>query len=185
MLSSYMEVEIRVKIEKPQELKDKIIALGGQFIKTKELTDIYYGDTGLYEKIGHSFWIRLRVEGDKVTLAYKGPTETDGVYEEYEQEMQDLETAKKIFEKIGLDNPITIYKKRDTYQLGNITILFDDFGDRGVYIEMEQMKDSPDKSEMEKLMVDLGIPKEDIFHKGFITKFLQEDNSSFSKWIVN
>lgn len=180
-----MEVEIRAKLNNPEEVKNKLKALGAELVKSKELTDIYYGELGLYEKLNHSFWIRLRVEGDKVTLAYKGPTETDGVYEEYEQEMQDLETAKKIFEKIGLENPVTISKKRETYKLGDISILFDDFGERGVYVEMEQIKDSVDKTEMENLLRELGIAQEDIFHKGFITKFLQEDGSPYSKWIVN
>lgn len=185
MIISFMEVEIRAKLRSPEETKNKLKSLGAKFVKSKELTDIYYGELSLYEKIGHSFWIRLRVESDKVTLAYKGPTETDGVYEEYEQNMQDLDTARKIFEKIGLENPVTITKKRETYELGNISILFDDFGERGVYIEMEQISDNTDKSTMESLLKRIGIPEEDIFHKGFITRFLQEDNSPYSKWIVN
>jgi predicted adenylyl cyclase CyaB len=180
-----MEVEIRAKLRNPEETKQRLLSLGGTLVKSKELTDIYYGDLGLYEKIGHSFWIRIRIEGDKVTLAYKGPTETDGVYEEYEQELQDLETSKKFFERMGLDNPVTITKKRDTYNLGDISILFDDFGDKGTYVELEQISESHDKTEMEALLAKLEVPQEDIFHKGFITKFLQEDSSPYSKWIVN
>lgn len=180
-----MEVEIRAKINNKGIIESKLKELGAELKGTKELKDYYFGDLKLYEKIGHSFWIRLRVKGNKITLAYKGPTETDGIYEEYEQEMQDEKTALQIISKIGLDNPITINKTRTSYQLANINIEIDDIEGKGTYLELETISEDVDKTLLREFLDKLGIPPENRFEKGFITIFLQETNSPFSKWIKN
>jgi predicted adenylyl cyclase CyaB len=180
-----MEIEIRAKLQNVDSFKSKLTEKGAKLVKSKELTDYYFGSLELYEKLGRSFWIRVRKEGESLTLAYKGPTETDGVYEEYEQELQDLETSLKIFEKSGLENAITVTKKRETYKFENYTIVIDDFGpERGVYTEIEVISDVIDKTGIHNFMLELGIDEKDIFHKGFITKFLNDMNSPYSKWVT-
>lgn len=180
-----MEIELRAKITDINQIKEKLSALGATFVKTKEIKDYYFGDLGLYKKNDHSFWIRIRVQGEEIELAYKGPTETDGVYEEYEQKLQNLETSLTLFQKMGLDNPINIEKKRDYYKLRNINILIDQYETQGTFIELEIISENEDKFELYQLMKELGIKKENIFEKGYITQFLKEQNSPFSKWIKN
>lgn len=180
-----MEVELRAKIKNKEGIITKLIKLGAVKSGEKELTDYYFGDIGLYEKIGHSFWIRLRVKGDKVELAYKGSTGKDGIYEEYEQELQDLDTAIAILTKMGLTNEITAKKKRMSFKLGDISIEIDDFGDWGTFVEAETISESDDKSKLHELFDKLGISKEDIFEKGYITLMLEEKNSPYTKWIKN
>lgn len=181
-----MEIELRAKIENVKLIQNRLEKLGAIFIKKQKIEDYYFGDTGLYKKLKRSFWIRLRVKnGEKIELAYKGPTKVDGVYEEYEQVLQNLETSKKIFEKMGLINEISIVKERISYKLNNINIEIDSIKDKGKFIELEIISDDPDKTELFILMTKLGIAKKDIFEKGFITLFLKNSNSEFSKWIIN
>ncbi|KKQ73677.1 MAG: Adenylyl cyclase CyaB [Candidatus Woesebacteria bacterium GW2011_GWB1_38_5b] len=180
-----MEVELRAKIKDINKVKSRLKEIGAQSVKSKDLTDYYFGDISLYEKIGHSFWIRVRVEDDKIELAYKGPTETDGVYEEHEQVLQNLDTALNIFKKMGLENPITIKKHRETYKMGEISVIIDSIEGKGDFLELELISENADKTKLFELMKQLEINESDIFEKGFITLFLQEQNSPFSKWVVN
>jgi adenylate cyclase class 2 len=180
-----MEVELRARIKNKEDIISRLTKLGAVRSGEKELTDYYFGDIGLYEKVGHSFWIRLRVEGDKVELAYKGSTSKDGIYEEYEQELQDLDIALAILTKMGLTNEITAKKKRISFKLDDISIEIDDFREWGIFIEAETISESDDKSKLYKLFEKLGISKEDVFEKGYITLMLEEKNSPFAKWIKN
>jgi len=180
-----MEVELRARVKDLEEIISKLKELGAVESGEKELTDYYFGDIGLYEKIGHSFWIRLRVKNGKVELAYKGSTGKNGVYEEYEQELQDLDTAISIFNRMGLTNEITAKKKRKSFKLGDISIEIDEFGDWGTFIEAETISESDDKSKLHEVFEKLGISKEDIFEKGYITLMLEEKKSPFTKWIKN
>jgi len=180
-----MEVELRARINDSKNIISKLVSLGATKHGTKKIVDYYFGDIGLYSKIGHSFWIRLRVRGKKIELAYKGSTGKDGVYEEYEQELQDLDIAISIFTKMGLTNEITIEKERTSFRLNDISIEIDDFGEKGVFIEAETISENDDKSKLYELFKKLGISRKDIFEKGYITLMLEEKNSLFSKWIKN
>jgi len=180
-----MEIELRAKIKNLKEVTSKLVDLGATKSGTKKLTDYYFGDIGLYSKIGHSFWIRLRVKGEKIELAYKGSTGKDGVYEEYEQDLQDLDTAISIFTKMGLTNEITVEKKRTSFKLGDISIEIDDFGEKGVFIEAEVIGQNEDKTKLYELFEKLGVPKRDVFEKGYITLMLEKQNSLFTEWIKN
>ena len=180
-----MEVELRAKIKDIKLIEKKLKKLGAIFVKKQKLEDFYYGELKLYKKLGRSFWMRLRVKSDKVELAYKGPTERDGIYEEYEQNLQDFKTAKLILEKSGLVCAISISKERISYKYKNINIEIDSIVGRGDFIELEIISNNFSKSALFELFSKLEIPKEDIFEKGFITEFLKKDKSKFSKWVVN
>lgn len=181
-----MEVELRAKINNLEEIKKKLNNLGAVFISQKKLTDYYFGELSLYKKLGRSFWIRIRVKDDKkIELAYKGPSENDGIYEEYEQYVQDLETMLNILSRSGLENVITVSKKRSSFKLENINVELDEIEGKGTYIELEQLKDDTNRTELYELMVKLNVPKESIFEKGYITNFLREQKSPYSVWIVN
>ena len=180
-----MEVELRAKILDVNSIHSRLEELGATYIKTQRIEDYYFGELGLYQKLGRSFWLRLRVKNGKLEIAYKGPTKTDGVYEEYEQELQDLETAKIIFTKMGLENVINIVKDRISYKLADINIELDSIEGKGNFIELEIISENEDKTKLFELFHKLGIPDTDIFEKGFITQFLKEDSSPYSKWVVN
>lgn len=180
-----MELELRAKIRNPKEIAEKLGELGAERSGETELTDYYFGEISLYQKLGYSFWIRIRVQGDKVELAYKGSTGRDGVYEEYEQELQDLDTAIAIFTKMGLKNEITVHKKRTSYEIGDISVEIDDLGDKGVFIEAEKVSEGYDKSQLFDLFKSIGVPESDIFEKGLITLLLEERGSPFADWIKN
>lgn len=180
-----MEVELRARLKKPKEFKKRLIGFGAKMTGEKKLSDYYFGAINLYKKVGYSFWIRLRDKGDGIELAYKGSTGKNGVYEEYEQKLQDLKTSMKILTKMGLDNEITVHKKRTSYKLDNLSIEIDEFKNGGTFVEVEEINKTGDKTNLFSLFNKLNIPKEEIFEKGYITLMLEEKKSKFTKWIKN
>lgn len=176
---------MRARIKNLEKITQKLEELGAKKSGATELTDYYFGEIALYQKLGYSFWIRLRVEGNELKLAYKGSTGRDGVYEEYEQELQDLDTAVKILTKMGLINEITVHKKRTSYKMGDIAIEIDDLGKKGMFIEAEKVSQDDDKSQLFELFQSIGIPQSDVFERGLITLLLEEKRSPFAEWIKN
>jgi len=181
-----MEVELRAKIKDPKKIKLRLKKLGAKFIGKRKLKDYYFGEISLYKKLGHSFWLRVRIEGNRARLAYKGSTGKDGVYEEYEQEISDYEGIIRILTKSGFDNPITVEKIRTSYVLDDVNIEIDDFTKEGSFIEAEIISSKSHKKEkLYEIFKQLRIPKKDIFEKGLITLFLKKKKPSFAKWVKN
>jgi|SRR3972149_122721 len=180
-----MEVELRAKISDKKAIERQLQRMGLKVLSTKTINDYYFGDIGLYKKIKNSFFLRVRSMGKKVQIAYKGGTGKDGVYEDIDQEVQSLETALEIFKKMGLDLVISIEKTRKSYKFKNINIEIDTFKNKGSFLELELISENTDKSRLFEFMETLGVKKEDVFEKGYITQFLQEGNSPYLKWIKN
>jgi adenylate cyclase class 2 len=180
-----MEVELRAKISDKKQLKQKLSKMGLKLLSSKTIHDYYFGDLGLYKKINYSFFLRVRKQGSKIQIAYKGATGKDGIYEDIDQEVQSLETTLEIFTKMGLDLVISIEKNRESYKHKDINIEIDTFEGRGSFLELEIITEDTDKSKLFEFMRQLGISKSDIFEKGYITQFLLEKNSPYTKWIKN
>ena len=90
-------------------------------------------------------WVRLRDEGDRVTLTFKqrvgikthDGTASDKTMEEVEVEISDLAKTADILSKIGLKEKHYVENKRIRYQLGNIEFDIDSFPKLEPYLEIE------------------------------------------------
>jgi adenylate cyclase class 2 len=85
----------------------------------------------------HAF-IRLRDQGDKITLTLKEFTSSSlSGAREHEVEVGDFDTMLEILKEIGLP-PITFQEsKRETWMLGDVEIVLDDWPWLNPYIEIE------------------------------------------------
>jgi predicted adenylyl cyclase CyaB len=181
-----MEVEVRAKLNSMKKMIEKIESLWIKLISKKNLEDSYWWDIGLYKKLGHSFWIRIRDKGNNdIEMAYKWPTEIDGVYDEHEFNISDKKEALLLCKKMWLSNPVVIKKIRLTYKYQDITICLDSIEDKWDFIELEIISNSSDKSKLYSFMKKLWISKDQIFDIGFITLFLSESDSVFKERIKN
>src|SRR3989338_4411735 len=100
-----IEVEIKVKIENFEEIKEKISKMG-KLVKAVKQTDEYYTPfhEDFYARKPHPVeWLRIRTNPDKVVLEYMRAINqrTDGsddYAEEYETGISDKEELRKILE---------------------------------------------------------------------------------------
>lgn len=90
-------------------------------------------------------WVRLRDEGDKITLAFKqrlGVTDlhkgtNDSGMEEIEFTVSDFETAKHFLLKLGLIEKFSQEKKRTTWTKGSVSYDIDTWPRLKPYLEVE------------------------------------------------
>ena len=182
-----MEIEIRAKLEDLKITEQKVIGLGAKLVKKKDQTDKYFGEINLFKKTGYSFLMRVRIEGDKNFLTYKGAeSKKDGVWQEYEFPVDNAEDAENMLKAIGLDNVITVKKNRTEYKLDDFAICLDIIDGLGSFVEIESQNDNDiDKINLNKLMQKLNIKEEQIIHKGYVTLLLVKNNSPYAEYIVN
>lgn len=93
-------------------------------------------------------FIRIRDEGDKTTLTFKRKTAASGedtVSSTYELEttVGDLDTTVKIFQEAGWSYTTRQESRRETWQLGDVEVVIDEWPWIKPYIEIEA--DSEDK----------------------------------------
>lgn len=85
-----------------------------------------------------SAWIRVRDEGDKVTLTYKQTTEHEfGGSNEIEVTVSNYEDTIDIFKKLGLIIQADQETKRETWELDDVEIVLDEWPWLNQYIEIE------------------------------------------------
>jgi adenylate cyclase class 2 len=182
-----MEIEIRVKIKNPDIIREKLVEMGAKRIGEKKQLDKYFSSMELCGKMDYSFLLRIRKSGQEYTINVKTNKEkTDGVWEEYETHIKNPEIFEEMFLVIGLERVIDVEKTRESFKLGDININIDIFEDRGSFLEFEIISEQKqDKEKLFQLAEKLGIEKNEIIEKGYISTFLKEIDSPFSKYIKN
>ncbi len=130
-----MEVEIKSKIDNPDEMERKIKKLGGKFIKEVLESDLYFNhpcrDFAQSDEA-------LRIRNDK-SLTYKGP-KVDKCTKSREEISVKIESGgemRKILEKLGFKPVREVRKRRKYYQLGDLSITVDSVEELGFFVEIE------------------------------------------------
>jgi len=182
-----MEIEIRAKIKDIKNVEQCLVGLGAKLVKQKKQNDKYFGEINLFKKLGYSFLIRVRNEGDRKFLTYKGAeAKKDGIWEEYEFNIDDEIMAEAMLKAMGLEKIIEVNKNRIEYKIDNLTICLDAIENLGCFVEIESQDDNDiDKDKLKKIMDKLNIKESQIMHKGYITMLLIKNGSPYSKYIVN
>ena len=169
------EVEIKVKIQNPQETESKILSIA-KFIKQKQQIDQYTDAKNLF--FGQnpiSEYLRVRTEGNKSILGYHychfNPDGSLLKTDEYEIEVNDSQMAVTILEKIGFEIIVTVTKTRSVYETDDYEITLDHIKELGYFLELEYKGNSTDfnktKEEMYKFLDNLEILYEQVPEGGF------------------
>ena len=182
-----MEIEIRAKIKNIKNIERCIIELGAKLVKQKKQIDKYFGEINLFKKLGYSFLMRIRNEGDKKFLTYKGAeAKKDGIWEEYEFNIDNEIMAEAMLKAMGLEKIIEVNKNRIEYKIDNLTICLDTIENIGCFVEIESQDDNDiGKDKLKKFMDKLNIKENQVTHKGYVTMLLIKNDSPYSKYIVN
>ena len=138
------EIEVKFLNIDPASIESKLKAIGAERIFEKlyrrKLFD--YPDLRLHKK---GAWIRLRDEGEKITLAYKerigmktfdGKTNDDSM-EEIEVNVSDFNKTAELLNKVGFIEKFYQENRRIRYQLDDIEFDIDFWPQLDPYLEIE------------------------------------------------
>lgn len=127
-------------------------------------------------------YVRVRDEGHKVTMTFKR-FEGDGLHaaKEAEVEVSDFETAVTILEESGLKAKSYQESKRETWQVGSVEVVIDEWPWVPPFVEIE----GPSEDEVRKVTADLGLNWKDAAFGGVAAVYKPLYPAIVSDVIVN
>lgn len=149
------EYEVKFVGIDPKEISEKIKNLGGELINPMRLMRRVVIDTPELKK--RDAFLRVRDEGDKITLTYKQfqGGGVDGA-KELELTIGDFETMVKILQVMGLPYKSYQESKRETWKLEGAEIVIDEWPWLKPYIEIEGDSEEHVKGIASKLGLEWG-----------------------------
>lgn len=158
-----MEIEIKAKCTDYGLVEKNLSKLNAKLKKESRQIDDYYNTqnrdlrkTNEYLRLRHSFGENKGTFAYHVNLA-------DGVNDETEVDISDVEKFRKILKAFGFEILGTIDKHRKKFILGEFEVTLDDVKDVGSFIEIEGKGTEKDvervKKECLELLEKLGVPR--------------------------
>jgi predicted adenylyl cyclase CyaB len=121
------EREIKFPGVELDRLRDRLGELEAERVRPAAFEDNWILDRD-GELIGSGRILRLRTDGQRSRLTFKGPMRIEGnlkVREEREIEVSDADEARTLFENLGFSLVRRYQKMREEWQLGGVTIALD------------------------------------------------------------
>ena len=149
-----MEIEAKFYLRHLEDIRKRVIAHGA-LLKTDRLFERNLRfDTPDRELAGKKHVLRLR-QDNRATLTFKRPRGQVETREEFEIEIDDFESGRKILEALGY-TVTTLYEKyRETYQIDFIQVMLDELP-FGCFVEIE----GPSIEAIRQMSDQLGLPWE-------------------------
>lgn len=164
-----IEVEIKAKVENEDKLKKKLRELGAEKKATVFEEDIYFQHPSRdFAESDEALRLRRSIEktkesakklGERFFLTYKGKKidKKTKTREEISVEVNNLEKAEKILERLGFKEVARIKKSRELYELGEYLISIDSVENLGKFAEIEKKSENYSVEEMLSFMKKLGL----------------------------
>jgi len=148
------EIEVKFLDVNHDDIRKKLESIGAVCEKPMRLMRRVTFDSA--EMKARNGWIRVRDEGDKVTLTYKQTDSynIDGT-KELETTVGDFDIAVGILEQGGIAKGSFQESKRESWRLGNVQIELDEWPWLKPYIEIEAPTEAEIYETAEKLGLDM------------------------------
>jgi adenylate cyclase class 2 len=138
-----LEREIKLRFDSAGEARDKILALGATPYLGRRLQEDCLFDTDDERLRRQRSTLRVRSEGGKALLTFKGPAIPAAIKirEEYETVVSDGEALQTILEELGMHVWFRYEKYREEF-IGDDVIIAVDETPVGVFVEIEGKEDA-------------------------------------------
>jgi len=135
------------------KIKSHLKNFGARITKPKTLLRRAIFENNL-TNASHS-WVRLRDEGDKITLALKQVTDTSTIHgvKEIEIIVDNFEKTSQFLENIGLTKKRYQENYREEWRLNDVVFDFDTWPDMPILLEIE----GPNESIVKNMAIKLGF----------------------------
>ena len=162
------EVEIKLKVEQPDGLPPRVLALGARLVQPRELEDNQIFDFPDFALKTRNALLRVRTQASGSTITYKDSPRVEGgakVRDEMELGIEDAETMTSILARLGM-RPLFRYQKyRAVYSYSELLITLDEVP-IGHYIELEGPQ-----SLIDEVAGRLGYKASDYIVKSYLTLY--------------
>ncbi|MFL6469105.1 MAG: class IV adenylate cyclase [Pyrinomonadaceae bacterium] len=131
-----IEKKYRLTPERHDEIADSLQELGAEFAGSEIEENILFTNDDLFQN--RSF-VRIRKTARRSLITFKQRKETVSNAKhqvEHETEVKDAETARTIFESIGLRAVLVYEKRRKTYKFRGTEVVLDELP-FGLFVEIE------------------------------------------------
>ena len=152
------EIEAKLKVDSLDDVKQKLVELGAEFLAEQLQTDCYFDDANASLKNSDkALRLRRQVTGktEKVFLTFKGPKTKDNFKkrQEIEIEIKDANSAEKLLLSLGYKKALVFEKKRRIWEVGNCIVALDELPLLGDFVEIE----GPDDKRIGDVQSSLGL----------------------------
>ncbi len=150
------EIEVKLTYKNKEKVIERLKEIGAVFREKYLLEDYYFSLTGT-DMSNTNDLLRVRKQGDKQELTFKGKCETEGhIWERVElnTEISDAEAVLKMFEHLKLNNLSTNKSSREFWDIDDVELVFSDitYPAEISFLEIE----APTKEKVEKVLKLLG-----------------------------
>jgi adenylate cyclase class 2 len=155
-----LEIEVKAPARDLREVEERLRAMKADGPHVEEQVDTYFAhpcrDFGKTDEA-----VRLRRQGKRSILTYKGPKIDSGskTREEIEVDVPDPEAMATILERIGFTKVIEVRKVRAEYSLADALVCLDRVAGLGDYVEVEYKTQELErgKARVAEIMRSLGL----------------------------
>ena len=133
------EIEVKIKIDDPKALREKILGLGAVVARDRHLEcdSLFDFDPPVLRQGRRA--LRLRTAGKRATLTFKGEprkSRSFKVREEFETQVRNPQDLRKILKALGLKETFAYRKHRTVLRKSRLTITIDETP-AGNFVELE------------------------------------------------
>ncbi|WP_067051859.1 class IV adenylate cyclase [Methanofollis ethanolicus] len=156
------EVETKIRVPDLPEVRSRLVRIGAGTPSVADQQDVYYNhpvrDFGRTDEA-----LRVRYEGERCTLTYKGPklaTKGAKTREEFNLTVESGENLEEILRRLGFVRSAEVRKHREEFALGTASVALDEVDGLGSFVEIEVMAHEAGaeaEKEIERIKGELGI----------------------------
>jgi adenylate cyclase class 2 len=131
-------IEVEVKALARPDTRQRILDLGGVYLKTENHRDLYF-NSPLQDFQQSDEALRIRVKEGGASLTYKGPkldSETKSRME-LTVGVEDPQALEHVLNALGFVRAGEVRKQRAKYRLGDLTLALDEVEGLGSFLEIE------------------------------------------------
>jgi adenylate cyclase class 2 len=178
-----LEVEVKLPVSDREKVIRNLGALDFKETETVRETDTYY-TSGFHDMIRRDEALRIRTIHNLHTgnvyavLTYKGAKQdkVSMTRTEYETEIADAETGKKILEGIGFDPVQQVTKVRTTYVRADMNVCVDRVDGLGNFLEIEIMAEENGReaalARIEDMLDKLGFSMQETTRNSYLSMLM-------------
>jgi len=169
-----LEREIKLRFDSADEAREKILALGATPLLGRRLQEDLLFDTDDERLRRQRSTLRVRSEGGKALLTFKGPAIPAAIKirEEHETVVADAATLQTILEELGLHVWFRYEKYREEFNADDAVIAIDETP-VGVFVEIEGSEDA-----IHSIATELGKTSADYITDSYRFLFLQHRDAN-------